>query len=65
MPGVGNVRPSQANPYTAALSGAMMGGGFGGNFMNYFGGNTSGRQPYGGYYNSPYAINPIFEPAGF
>ena len=67
MPNVGQVRPSTANPYTAALSGGMMGAGFGGEMFRGFGGNSygSGRQPYGGYYNNPYAINPIFEPAGF
>ena len=38
VPNVGQVRPSTtANPYTAALSGAMMGAGFGGNVMDYFG----------------------------
>lgn len=42
MPNVGQVRPSTANPYTAALSGAMMGAGFGGNIYDYFSRN---RQP--------------------
>ena len=41
-PNVGQVRPSTANPYTAALSGAMMGAGFGGNMYDYFNRN---RQP--------------------
>ena len=36
VPNVGQVRPSTANPYTAALSGAMMGAGFGGNIYDYF-----------------------------
>lgn len=36
VPQVGQVRPSTANPYTAALSGAMMGAGFGGNLYDYF-----------------------------
>ena len=42
MPNVGQVRPSTANPYTAALSGAMMGAGFGGDIADYFNRN---RQP--------------------
>ena len=66
MPNVGQVRPSTANPYTAALSGAMMGAGFGGNIYDYFSRN---RQPAAApqplYQNSPYAINSTFEPAGF
>lgn len=41
-PNVGQVRPSTANPYTAALSGAMMGAGFGGNIMDYF---SQNRRP--------------------
>ena len=44
VPNVGQVRPSTANPYTAALSGAMMGAGFGGNIMDYFNQN---RRPTG------------------
>ena len=42
MPNVGQVKASTANPYTAALSGAMMGAGFGGNIYDYFNQN---RQP--------------------
>ena len=64
LPNVGQVRASTANPYTAALSGAMMGAGFGGNMYDYFNRNRQApAQPT--YNNSPYAINPIFEPAGF
>ena len=36
MPSVGQISPSRANPYTAALSGGMMGAGFGRNIMDYF-----------------------------
>ena len=42
LPTVGQVQPNTANPYTAALSGAMMGAGFGGNMYDYFNRN---RQP--------------------
>ena len=42
MPSVGQISPSRANPYTAALSGGMMGAGFGRNIMDYFNQN---RQP--------------------
>lgn len=44
MPNVGRVQPSNANPYTAALSGAMMGAGFGGNIYDYF---SQNRRPAG------------------
>ena len=53
---------STANPYTAALSGAMMGAGFGGNMMDYFSQNQA--SPATELY-SRISINPIFEPAGF
>jgi hypothetical protein len=36
LPAVGQVRPNTANPYTAALSGAMMGFGAGGNIADLF-----------------------------
>lgn len=36
LPSTGNVQPITANPYTASLSGMMMGAGFGGNIMDYF-----------------------------
>jgi hypothetical protein len=36
LPAVGQVRPNTANPYTAALSGAMMGFGAGGNISDLF-----------------------------
>ena len=42
VPNVGQVKASTANPYTAALSGAMMGAGFGGNIMDYF---SQNRRP--------------------
>ena len=44
VPSVGQIRPTTAYPYTAALSGAMMGAGFGGNIMDYFNQN---RRPTG------------------
>ena len=44
VPNVGQVKASTANPYTAALSGAMMGAGFGGNIMDYF--NQNRRPSY-------------------
>jgi len=49
VPTVGQVQPNTANPYTAALSGAMMGAGFGGNIMDYFSRNRQQpmRQQYG------------------
>ena len=65
LPNVGQVRASTANPYTAALSGAMMGAGFYGNMYDYFSQNRRQAPAQPTYYNSPYAINPIFEPAGF
>lgn len=36
VPNVGQVTPNTSNPYTAMLSGAMMGAGFGGNIADYF-----------------------------
>ena len=42
VPNVGQVKASTANPYTAALSGGMMGAGFGGNIMDYF---SQNRRP--------------------
>ena len=44
VPNVGQISPSTANPYTAALSGGMMGAGFGGNIMDYF--NQNQRPSY-------------------
>ena len=51
VPNVGQISPSTANPYTAALSGGMMGAGFGGNL---FGGG--GYQP-SGYYTGMLGMN--------
>ena len=65
MPSVGNVKSSTANPYTSMLAGGSMGAGFGGKLFSRPDPYNPYGQPYGGYYNSPYAINPIFEPAGF
>ena len=65
MPSVGQVRASTANPYTAALSGAMMGAGFGGNMYDYF--NRNRQQPPAAPtmgYGSAFGTNTPYIPQG-
>jgi hypothetical protein len=45
----GSIQANTANPYTAALSGAMAGFGAGGNIMDYFGGGAKGYMGQDGY----------------
>jgi hypothetical protein len=45
----GSIQANTANPYTAALGGAMAGFGAGGNIMDYFGGGAKGYMGQDGY----------------
>ena len=65
LPTVGQVQPNTANPYTAALSGAMMGAGFGGNMYDYFNRNrqqTPAAPTMG--YGSAFGTNTPYIPQG-
>ena len=64
-PNVGQIRPSRANPYTAALSGGLMGAGFGGDIMDYFKPASVGNTGFWGRIAISLTTKRRQEPAGF